>query len=165
MGALGLPGDTKLDKVLYGFHDTEIRGVEIARHAVARDEHREDFNYTSMSVPVIDPLNVSLEQRVYKGVHSDVGGGYAEHGLSDGARYWIEWEAAKAGIQFPAGYFPSGILPGDKHVMRPDSSAAPHDSRYRLFGMSIRSDFNREFQKNDTVDPSVLSQQPPPIHP
>jgi uncharacterized protein (DUF2235 family) len=89
VGSLGVPGN--LDKVFtefYKFHDTGL-GLHIdnAFHALALDERRKAFLPTLWHVDPKakdDPKarNQVLKQVWFAGVHSNVGGGYDEHGLS-----------------------------------------------------------------------------------
>jgi len=103
VGALGLPEDLGLLDLLddprkYRFHDTALsRMVANARHAVALDEHRASFAPTLWSK--CDPAT-SLKQVWFPGVHCDVGGGYVETGLSDGALKWMMDEAEACGLRF-----------------------------------------------------------------
>lgn len=106
VGALGVPDDLALlnmidDPARYAFHDTRLNDrVLNARHAVALDEMRGSF---------IPTLWTDIEQRPnakqvwFPGVHSDVGGGYAETGLSNIALGWMMDEAAKLGLAFGGG--------------------------------------------------------------
>lgn len=160
VGAMGLPDADALNNFQYGFHDTQTRGVKHARHALALDEHREDFAETRMSSPETGEF-VDIEQRWFAGAHSDVGGGYAEHGLSDCARMWMWREAAKAGLSLPAGYFPSGFFPHQKFTMNPNPFDTRHDSRYRgwwSMGGTVRSDHVRQvgLENNEIIDSSVV---------
>jgi len=102
VGALGIPEDMGLLHLIdnlhdYSFHDTSLsRHVEVSRHAVALDELRASFQPTLWTAtPQQD-----AKQVWFPGVHSDVGGGYREHGLSDGALLWMIGEAAAAGLAF-----------------------------------------------------------------
>lgn len=123
VGSLGIPvpfwgtlGDQK-----FLFHDTApSRIVQHARHAVSLDESREDF------APVLwsDKPTVDVRQVWFAGVHSDVGGGYANRGLSDCAVDWIVREAAGFGMQFES-HFTASI--------RPKPSAKMHNSRRGIY--------------------------------
>lgn len=83
-------------------------GLRHIRHAVSMDEHRLSFaarlywddDYTIDDGA--DPANArSLRQRWFRGVHSDVGGGYDtnEAGLSDQAYRWMLNEAIACGLR------------------------------------------------------------------
>jgi len=123
VGALGIPvpfwGTLNDRKFL--FHDTEpSKIVQHARHAVSLDENREDFKPVLWS----DKPSIDLQQVWFAGVHSDVGGGYENRGLSDCAVNWIVTEAAKLGLQFEA-HFTDTIDP------RP--SAKMHNARKGIY--------------------------------
>jgi uncharacterized protein (DUF2235 family) len=101
VGALGVPNDLALLNFFdrprnWMFHDTELgTGVTTARHAVALDEMRASFTPTMWTNKHAD-----MKQVWFPGVHSDVGGGYAQTGLADGALRWMIDEAAAAGLDF-----------------------------------------------------------------
>lgn len=73
--------------------------VGFARHAVARDERRKYFGLV--------PLRFRAkqgEERVFPGVHSDVGGLYEDnHDMADAALTWIGEEAVARGLKLKAG--------------------------------------------------------------
>ena len=131
VGALGIPvpfwGTLNDNKFL--FHDAEpSKIVQHARHAVSIDENREDFK------PVLwtDKPGLDVLQVWFAGVHSDVGGGYKEKGLSDIASDWIRKEATKCGLEFEQHFLDS---------VTPDSSDKQHQERrgiYRVRGKHIR---------------------------
>ncbi|RBP02112.1 putative alpha/beta hydrolase family protein DUF2235 [Roseiarcus fermentans] len=87
-----------------GFHDTEIgRTVEVGLHAVAVDEHRRPFVPTFWTAPRGKPPTAHVEQTWFPGAHSNVGGGYAETGLSDAALIWMVARIeALTGLEFDA---------------------------------------------------------------
>jgi uncharacterized protein (DUF2235 family) len=101
VGALGIPISFLglLDKK-DEFYDTKIGpNVDIARHAMAIDEVRSDFEPT-----IWDPREkLDLKQVWFAGVHSNIGGSYApdkETGglLSDIPLEWMMQQAAEAGL-------------------------------------------------------------------
>jgi len=89
VGALGIPVDPLgLDNVKYGFLDTSLHpDVRNAFHAVSIDERRAEFPPTLWTGPFAQGQRV--EQVWFAGVHCDVGGGYAETGLSDITLGWM----------------------------------------------------------------------------
>lgn len=99
VGALGIPVPFwgNLGEREFLFHDTEpSKIVRHARHAVSIDENRKDFEPTLWSAkPELD-----LKQVWFAGVHSDVGGGYDENGLSSLAMDWMVREAQDVGLEF-----------------------------------------------------------------
>jgi hypothetical protein len=106
VGALGIPDELELlnlfdDPEKHMFHDTSLsKIVKVARHAVAIDEPRGTFTPTLWTK--VSP-GTDCEEIWFPGVHSDVGGGYIERGLSDGALEWMMAEAKKAGLEFRSG--------------------------------------------------------------
>ena len=127
VGALGVP-DTLPFFNLFDrpnkcfFHDTSLgNNVEIARHAVALDEIRASFAPTLWT----SHNNKSdVAQVWFPGVHGDVGGGYAQTGLSDGALHWMVTEAEKAGLSFE---------PAMTAQIAPNASDVLHNSFKGLF--------------------------------
>ena len=104
VGALGVPGFHRLAP---RFHDVQLsRQVVRARHALAIDETRLKFAPTFWEAPSDPPGAPTEDPRVkqvwFEGAHSDVGGGYAETGLSDTSLYWMVREAHDAGLVFDA---------------------------------------------------------------
>lgn len=96
VGALGIPffngihAFDILEKHLFDFADLVLSPrVEQGRHAMAVDETREDFSPTPWKLRADN----SIRQVWFAGVHADVGGGYAETGLSDIALQWMIEEA------------------------------------------------------------------------
>lgn len=123
VGALGIPvpfwGTLNDRKFL--FHDTEpSRIVQHARHAVSIDESREDFEPVLWS----DKPSIDLLQVWFAGVHSDVGGGYQNKGLSDCANAWMVSEARKFGLRFESHFLDS---------IKPRPSAKLHNSRKGIY--------------------------------
>jgi len=105
VGALGIPLRVlnDLNNNFYAFHDLRLsKIVDNAFHAVALDEHREDYN-VCLWQPTERPEQ-TLEQRWFVGAHADVGGGYAddngqaERRLSDIALRWMQDKASSVGL-------------------------------------------------------------------
>jgi uncharacterized protein (DUF2235 family) len=108
VGSLGVPkyaaGGERVDP--YRFADSVLSTkVELGLHAVALDEQREDFPPSLWT----DAANV--EQVVFAGAHSDVGGGYpaAESGLANIALGWIAGKLKDAGVEFGDGAFAAHV--------------------------------------------------------
>ncbi len=81
------------------FYDTKIGpNIEIARHALAIDEYRSDFEPTVW----IGREGLDLAQVWFAGAHSDVGGGYSRDAngglLADYPLQWMTKEAKAAGL-------------------------------------------------------------------
>lgn len=98
VGALGVPvrGLKGLTRRRHQFHDTELSGsVQHAFHALAIDERRAPFAPTLwFEKPKEDQV---VRQVWFAGVHSDVGGGYPQVGLSDIALDWMLENAQRSG--------------------------------------------------------------------
>lgn len=93
VGALGVPGrfntSSHEEVKFFQFYDPGLgENVENAYHALALAEQREDFLPTFMYKPPGRP-NQTLKQVWFQGVHTDVGGGFPEHGLSDISLAWM----------------------------------------------------------------------------
>lgn len=122
VGALGIPFsvlgllDSKDE-----FYDTKMgANVQIARHALATDELREDFEPT-----VWQPRpEVDLKQVWFAGAHSDIGGSYPPDRdgslLADCALDWMMAEAQVAGLT---------LEPHLQFSLRPSATATLHRSR------------------------------------
>ena len=132
VGALGIP--FSIMGLLDGrdeFYDTKMgSNVGIARHALAIDEQRQDFEPTIWA----SRKTVDLEQVWFAGVHSDVGGSFGPDkntgtSVSDLALAWMLGEASSAG------------LITEPHIVArlTDGSNAPlHRSRQHVFRFKRR---------------------------
>ncbi|WP_199609864.1 DUF2235 domain-containing protein [Flocculibacter collagenilyticus] len=105
VGALGAP--TPLLKTLsnrwVGFFNTQLSSiVRNAYHALALDEKRHAFK-PALWTGQISPSQI-VEQTWFAGVHSDIGGGYEEHGLSDITLMWMIEKAQKIGLSVDEDY-------------------------------------------------------------
>lgn len=134
VGALGIPlrGLRSLTRDKYQFHDTELSGVvEYAYHALAIDERRAPFEPTLwMYKP---KPGQTIEQTWFCGVHSDVGGGYPERGLSEITLDWMMQKAQGTGLKFDAAAVQA-------HALRPHPLANLHDSKTGLYRLTPGSD-------------------------
>jgi len=98
--ALGLPGVSRFIPWRHAFHDAALhRDVPYARHALALDENRATFWPELWDELETDRTSGRIKQTWFPGVHSDIGGGYPEVGLSDLALEWMIAEATS--IQNP----------------------------------------------------------------
>lgn len=136
VGALGIPNDLSILNLLddpkrYFFHDTELSGSVLnARHAVALDEKRASFAPTLWSNIAGRP---DVKQVWFPGVHCDVGGGYLEKGLSDGALKWMMDEAGRQGLGFRPGMY-AQVAPNPQDVLHDSASGV-----FRLLRTQPRS--------------------------
>lgn len=107
----------------YEFHNVKISEiVKNAYHALAIDERRKAF---SPSLWENEGDNQIVEQVWFPGVHSDVGGGYKKHDLSDLAFMWMKEKAEKCGLEFNDEYIESNI--------NPDETGKIHESKTGIF--------------------------------
>jgi hypothetical protein len=127
VGALGIPEDVAFLSLLngssrYKFHDTSLSPmVKTARHAISIDEKRQTFMPTLWTG--VDPTR-DVKQIWFPGVHADVGGGYVQHGLSDGALRWMIEQAEAEGLRFRETSLAQIV---------PDSLDQQHDSAIGVF--------------------------------
>lgn len=160
VGALGIPDDLAWldlldDPADHTFHSTSLSAnVRTARHALAMDEQRKAFAPTLWSDI---PVGADVKQLWFPGVHADVGGGYRECGLSDGALAWMIEEAKQAGLTFN-----DSIC----RQIRPNHHDTLHDPRTGIFAMletqprSIPSLLDEHFFHDSARD----RLRDPPIH-
>jgi len=127
VGALGIPFSFLglLDKK-DEFYDTKMgSNVVTARHALAIDEVRSDFEPTILEQrPGLD-----LKQVWFAGVHSDIGGAYRSRSsggelLSDIPLKWMMREAARAGLV---------LEPHLRDSLNPEPTATLHKSRRHIY--------------------------------
>jgi len=132
------------------FYDTKIgRNVEFARHAMAIDEHREDFEPT-----IWEPRpKVDIRQVWFIGAHADVGGSYKPDNngklLSDLPLFWLLEEAGKIGLKFEPHLIDALTLEGS-HL------ATLHKSRRSFY--RIKKPFYRQIEHDKGevfIHPSV----------
>jgi hypothetical protein len=102
VGALGVPGAIRQH---HQFHDVNLSDVVLcARQALAIDERRVKFEPCLWEADEeqrrVDEETERVQQLWFEGAHSDVGGGYAETGLSDTALLWMAVEANRRGLVF-----------------------------------------------------------------
>ncbi|QFY42616.1 DUF2235 domain-containing protein [Candidatus Methylospira mobilis] len=161
VGALGAPFGlvpgwivNKLFKC--NFHDVLLSSsIESAYHALAIDERRWPFRPTLWTLNQThrernqlnkDSTGVFLyEQKWFPGVHSNVGGGYADQGLSDCSLAWMADKAAARGLNIDLGMLVDPPFAPDLSKDIDDSQTIFYRIATVLFvklpGMVIRSVF------------------------
>ncbi|MCP3128215.1 DUF2235 domain-containing protein [Shewanella sp. KJ2020] len=126
VGAMGIPiSFLGLFEDKDEFYDTKIgRNVRVARHALAIDEHRSDFEPTIWQVRD----NMDMQQVWFAGAHSNIGGSYKpdkdDSLLSDNALMWMINEAQQ---------FNLSLEPHLQESLRPNPLATLHDSRRNFY--------------------------------
>jgi len=137
VGAMGIPlSFLGLFEDKDEFYDTKLgQNVRIARHAMAIDELRSDFEPTIW----LPREGLDLKQVWFSGSHSDIGGSYSPDSdktlLSDISLNWMIHEAEIAGIKT------------ETHLMaqsKPNPCASLHQSRRSFY--RIKKKFYRPIQ-------------------
>ena len=117
------------------FHDRRLSSiVECAYQAIAIDEGRRLFGPTLFEEgpTALQGGNQVLEQSWFAGVHSNIGGGYQDAGLSDIALHWMAARAERCGLF---------LEPGWRTRLKPNALGELRDSRtglYRFMGNAVR---------------------------
>lgn len=119
VGALGIPirGLSRLMGNSYQFHDVKLSSkIKNAFHAIAIDEKRKPFKPTLWETePSADQ---TVEQVWFCGVHTNIGGGYIDSGLSDITFMWMVEKAQKCGLTFEEDYIKNKIDDNYAGVLR-----------------------------------------------
>jgi uncharacterized protein (DUF2235 family) len=103
VAALGFPiksVSAVLDRLFpHHFHSFELsEAVNYARQALSIDEERKTFHPALWNKFKDDPEDPRVKQVWFCGVHTDIGGGYAEDGLSNITLKWMIKEATDKGL-------------------------------------------------------------------
>lgn len=115
VGSLGIPG-TGIQKLVERFHDTDLSTfTHYAFQALAVDERRSTFVPCVWTQQAGAPKAQVLEQIWFAGVHSDVGGGYKQDGLSNDTLAWMWRRAEQAGLALDKKQYPDGNPYGELH--------------------------------------------------
>ena len=113
VGALGVPLKHLqfIGAHRHAFHDVSLGDhVAYAYHALAIDERRKPFRPSLWSAANVRD-GQTVQQVWFPGVHSNVGGGYVDTGLSDRALLWMCSNAKNAGLGFHSEYMKRRIDP------------------------------------------------------
>jgi len=134
VAALGVPSETAnvlLDRIpLFRnkFQDFSLsESVENAFHALAVDDVRKTFHPILWENEVKDYQTV--KQVWFSGMHTDVGGGYKEHDLSDITLKWMMNRAAENGLE---------IYDGHNVKVNAQANGHMHDSTANGIGKYIK---------------------------
>jgi uncharacterized protein (DUF2235 family) len=166
VGALGIPIDgfrPPLLSRLWTFHDTRLsRYVLNAFHALAIDERRRPFRPTLWEQNP-DAQGQTLEQVWFAGVHSDVGGGYSDTGLSEIPLLWMAEKARGCGLAFK----PDHLVVTTSNVnaelrdsgvqVAPSYAAELHPSRKGIYLLQPAYDRRLAGDKGAAVDGGTLA--------
>lgn len=149
VGALGFPYPRvaaffdRIPWFRHRFHNTRLSdSVEFGCHALAIDDERLTFHPTLWDEP--DPR---VEQVWFAGMHSDVGGGYAEAELADIALQWMARHAMARGLLL----YHRHRVTGD-----PKPDGWMHTSRSGIQKLYRRRERSWPFPTAPKVHPSVV---------
>jgi hypothetical protein len=141
---------------LFKFCDNQLNPkVKLGIHAVSIDEERLPFTPTLWA-----PDGARVSQRLFAGGHCDVGGGYAEHGLSDIPLLWIveRLKQPDIGLKFK----PDPPAPASGDPFGPRHRAWMDDPAWRFMGVGRRKfpeppiEIDDSVRKRMTDQPEVL---------
>jgi len=162
VGSLGLPEElsfgSKKIKTLFGFPDSILGDhIERAYQALALNETRADFNSNKFYMSEEGRRkNQVLKQCWFAGCHSDIGGGYKEHDLSDMTLFWMVANIENI-ISIDTKYMFSLLQPN-----APWGAQKPHDPRTGFFVLSDAMQRQPPTSSNpithESIHPSVLMQ-------
>lgn len=123
--ALGIPIKTLdiLNPFKHKFHDSRLcANVSAGCHALSIDDERLTFHPTFWDESNLGP-GQEIKQVWFPGVHTDVGGGYEQRGLSDITLEWMVKQATAKGLL---------IYPGQKVQINPKADEEMENSRSGL---------------------------------
>lgn len=131
------------------FHNTGLSSkIQHAYQALAIDEKRKNF-MPALWIQQENVPNQKLEQMWFCGVHSDIGGGYAESSLSDISLQWMLEKAKSCNLNF------------DNIEIHPDCLGYIHESRNGMY--KLKCEYFREIDlptkkgvTNEKIHPSVI---------
>ncbi len=149
VGALGIPLRLfgKRNEEKYAFHDTRISSIVLnAYHALAIDERRKPFRPTLWKTK---RGRRNSAQVWFAGVHSDVGGGYADAGLADKTLLWMAEKAEACGLALNREYL-GRILAGDS----PETLHNSMTAAYKGLGTYMRP--IGVTNRDESVHPSAI---------
>jgi uncharacterized protein (DUF2235 family) len=124
VGALGIPFGIieALTRRRYQFHDVTLSAcVQHAYQALAIDEHRSTFQPAIWESCL---KNQVVEQQWFPGVHTNVGGGYADNGIANHALMWMVDRANALGLETNSEYLGHFV---------PDSFGDLYDSKTGIY--------------------------------
>jgi uncharacterized protein (DUF2235 family) len=126
------------------FYESEQPNSRHSYHALSIDERREDF------VPSVwgDEQDENHIEVWFPGAHSDVGGGYAEDGLANGALQWMIARARQHNVAFREDRVAE---------FEPDPTDLLHDSRSGFW--NLRDAVVREVPQGARVHQSALDRR------
>ncbi|KAF8560320.1 hypothetical protein OG21DRAFT_1594239 [Imleria badia] len=162
VGSVGLPEEitrkSPSTKSMFGFPNTELgEHIERAYQTLAINETRADFNCNKFEQTEGGRRKGQvLKQCWFIGEHSDIGGGWHDHDLSDLTLSWMIANIEDM-LSVDLEYVRSLPDPVD-----PWGKQAPHDSRTGIFALTLENQRRLPTKTDDvsheTIHPSVLEQ-------
>ncbi len=151
VGSLGIPLPLQIGRKRLEFHDVELSShVDYAYQALAIDEKRKPFVPCLWKKQETSPVSQVLEQAWFPGVHCNVGGGYADTGLSDCTLDWMWRRAVACGLELdepqPSGK-PTGVIRDSMMLI------------YRLFGDGTRTIGAKLPISNECISQTTMDRQ------
>jgi uncharacterized protein (DUF2235 family) len=155
VGALGIPLDAfRILNYPWRFHDVRLsRRVDHAFQAIAIDERRRPFKPTIWEQHE-EAQGQVLEQVWFSGAHSNVGGGYAETGLSDIALLWMAGKAGGCGLAFEQERLLATVHPNPLGKIRDSQTWF-----YRLLGDYLRPIGKLKNSRESAASTAILRQE------
>ncbi len=146
VASFGIPGDG-----LNLGYDLNMPGnVERCFHAMALDERRIMFPVTRLAKPGFFSADTHLSEIWFRGVHSDVGGGNMNVGLSSNALTWMYAAAERSGIK---------IAEASKESAKALRKIEAAISRHGFELSHLIHQIHRQIRNTDIVHESVTDRQ------
>jgi len=161
VGALGIPLRffQLSNKERYKFHDVTLSDwVKNAFHALAIDERRKTFSPTLWETSKTMPQDNRMEQVWFSGVHSNIGGGYKQNGLSDITLEWMMKKTAQLGLHFNRSNLKDDSAKAQEVCIRPIMKGYMRNSMsdFWLYRFLETAKWRIMFYKRDGEDPSKI---------
>ncbi|MGH7023433.1 MAG: phospholipase effector Tle1 domain-containing protein [Caulobacteraceae bacterium] len=122
VSSLGLPSLNSNGDAVFDFSicDTVLNNdIQNGFHALAADETRDLFSPTFWAV------RDGVVQQVFPGCHSDVGGGFPNRGLSDGALEWMLTQLEEVGLSCDRTKLNPALAPNPLDLAQDDGATFP----------------------------------------
>ena len=146
VGSFDVPGNT----IDLGWDLGLPPNVENCFHAMALDEKRVLFPLTRLSASGVSSVNGPLSEVWFRGVHSDVGGGDPDLGLSSIALNWMLRNAIRCGLTIMRDH-----VVANQAIMNPASDISHHTFELAHLFHNI----HRNVRSTDVVHVSVQNHE------
>ncbi|HSU16280.1 DUF2235 domain-containing protein [Longimicrobium sp.] len=170
VGSLGIPGAMRfIARKRFEFHDVALSStVDYAFHALSIDEQRKPFEPTLWGIKAGSHLEDRrhFEQVWFCGVHSNVGGGYPDAGLSDIAFEWMVEKAKSTGLQFDSEFVQSRVKGSfEGEIVDSLGHWKVLGKLEREIGNKVLDKQKNELASNQAIHPSVYQRLSAPLDP